>query len=68
MNKNKLKIGGKYLYAPPYARGETEIEKSRVITCIEIYKHFARFDFGKYKQSLIWWNVENYLQESRKGR
>lgn len=64
MNKKRLIVGQEYMYTEVVADGSNKKKKSRrVVECIGIYLHHARFDFGKYKKSLIWFDINRQISE-----
>lgn len=67
MNKSDLKIGKQYMHtvskiSDDLRRDKIE-RKPRPVTCIGIYPHHARFDFGGYARSLTWFDVGEEITE-----
>lgn len=65
--KRSLTIGERYIYTvvretDKWAKKEPQREE-RIVTCIGIYPHHARFDFGKYTRSLTWFDVGKEIRE-----
>lgn len=67
MNEANLTIGKEYIYTIFRDTDEqlkrNQNREGRIVTCIGIYPHHARFDFGEYTRSLTWFDVGKEIRE-----
>lgn len=56
-------IGKEYIFTDIINVGSGKrIKKKYRVKCIGIYPHLAQFDFGKYKRSLTWFDVNKQIK------
>jgi len=71
LEKDKIKVGQEYIHTivllNDNKQGRHPHRERKVVRCVGVYRYHVRFDFGHYKQSLTWFDVEKSIS-SRKGK
>lgn len=72
MERDKIKVGQDYIYTVVRLHDDkghrNPQREKKIVRCVGVYRHHARFDFGKYTRSLTWWDIEKTISTYKGGR